>query len=145
LRESVVPARIAPATEKAARDIAARITGALDYVGIIGVELFLAREMGTEKLIVNEIAPRVHNSGHWTMDACVVSQFEQHVRAIAGWPLGNPERHSDVVMTNLLGEEAENWRNLAQEPHSGLHLYGKAESRPGRKMGHINRLTPRQD
>jgi 5-(carboxyamino)imidazole ribonucleotide synthase len=145
LRESVVPARIAPATEKAARDIAARITGALDYVGIIGVELFLAREMGTEKLIVNEIAPRVHNSGHWTMDACVVSQFEQHVRAIAGWPLGNPERHSDVVMTNLLGEEVESWRILAKEPHAALHLYGKAESRPGRKMGHINRLTPRQD
>jgi 5-(carboxyamino)imidazole ribonucleotide synthase len=144
LRESVVPARIAPDTAAAARDIAARITGALDYVGIIGVELFLAREMGKERLIVNEIAPRVHNSGHWTMDACAVSQFEQHIRAVAGWPLGNPERHSDVVMTNLLGEEAENWRNLAKEPHSGLHLYGKAESRPGRKMGHINRLTPRQ-
>jgi 5-(carboxyamino)imidazole ribonucleotide synthase len=145
LRESIVPAGIAPATARAARDIAARITGALDYVGIIGVELFLAREKGTETLIVNEIAPRVHNSGHWTMDACAVSQFEQHIRAVAGWPLGNPERHSDVVMTNLLGEEAENWRNLAREPQAGLHLYGKAESRPGRKMGHINRLTPRQD
>jgi 5-(carboxyamino)imidazole ribonucleotide synthase len=145
LRESVVPARIAPETAVAAREIAARITGALDYAGVIGVELFLAREIGVEKLIVNEIAPRVHNSGHWTMDACIVSQFEQHIRAVAGWPLGNPERHSDVVMTNLLGEEAENWRNLAKEAHAGLHLYGKAESRPGRKMGHINRLTPRQD
>jgi 5-(carboxyamino)imidazole ribonucleotide synthase len=144
LRESVVPARIAPQTAATARDIAARITGALDYVGIIGVELFLARERDTEKLIVNEIAPRVHNSGHWTMDACVVSQFEQHIRAVAGWPLGNPDRHSDVIMTNLLGEEAENWRNLARESHAGLHLYGKAENRPGRKMGHINRLTPRQ-
>jgi 5-(carboxyamino)imidazole ribonucleotide synthase len=145
LRESIVPAGIAPRTAMAARDIAARITEALDYVGIIGVELFLAREKGEERLIVNEIAPRVHNSGHWTMDACVVSQFEQHIRAVAGWPLGNPERHSNVVMTNLLGEEAENWRNLAREPQAGLHLYGKSECRPGRKMGHINRLTPRQD
>jgi 5-(carboxyamino)imidazole ribonucleotide synthase len=145
LRESIVPAQIAPQTAMAARDIAARITGALDYVGIIGVELFLARKKGGETLIVNEIAPRVHNSGHWTMDACVVSQFEQHIRAVAGWPLANTERHSDVIMTNLLGEEVENWRNLAREPHAGLHLYGKAESRPGRKMGHINRLTPRQD
>lgn len=145
LRESIVPARIAPETTAAARDIAARITGALDYVGVIGVELFLARETGTEKLIVNEIAPRVHNSGHWTMDACVVSQFEQHIRAVAGWPLGSPERHSDVVMTNLLGDEAQNWRKLAGEPQAGLHLYGKTKSPPGRKMGHINRLTPRQD
>jgi 5-(carboxyamino)imidazole ribonucleotide synthase len=145
LRESIVPGGIARETAMAAREIAARITGALDYVGIVGIELFLARERGGETLIVNEIAPRVHNSGHWTMDACVVSQFEQHIRAVAGWPLGNPERHSDVVMTNLLGDEAENWRNLAKEPGAGLHLYGKAESRPGRKMGHINRLTPRQD
>jgi 5-(carboxyamino)imidazole ribonucleotide synthase len=143
LRESIVPAAIAPATAAAAREIARRITAALDYVGVIGIELFLARE-GTEKLIVNEIAPRVHNSGHWTMDACVVSQFEQHIRAVAGWPLGSPERHSDVVMTNLLGDEAQDWRKLAQEPHAGLHLYGKTKSPPGRKMGHINRLTPRQ-
>jgi 5-(carboxyamino)imidazole ribonucleotide synthase len=145
LRSSIVPATIAAETEAEARDIAARITQALDYVGVIGVELFLARENGVEKLIVNEFAPRVHNSGHWTMDACLVSQFEQHIRAVAGWPLGSPDRHSDVVMTNLLGEEAENWENLAREPHIGVHLYGKAESRPGRKMGHVNRLTPRQD
>ena len=143
LHQSIVPAAIGPATAAAARDIAARITAALDYVGVIGVELFLARENG-ERLIVNEIAPRVHNSGHWTMDACLISQFEQHIRAVAGWPLGSPERHSDVVMTNLLGDEAQNWQDLAKEPNSGLHLYGKAESRPGRKMGHINRLTPRQ-
>jgi len=144
LHQSIVPAGIAQTTAAEARDIAGRITAALDYVGVIGVELFLARENGRERLVVNEIAPRVHNSGHWTMDACVVSQFEQHVRAIAGWPLGDPGRHSDVVMTNLLGDEAENWRNLAREPHAGLHLYGKEECRPGRKMGHINRLTPRQ-
>jgi 5-(carboxyamino)imidazole ribonucleotide synthase len=145
LHESVVPAAIAPETAVKARDIAHRITAALDYVGVIGVELFLAREKGAEKLVVNEIAPRVHNSGHWTMDACLVCQFEQHIRAVAGWPLGSPERHSNVVMTNLLGDEAGNWRKLAGEARTGLHLYGKAESRPGRKMGHINRLTPRQD
>ena len=144
LHQSIVPAAIAAGTEAAARDIASKITSALDYVGVIGVELFLARASGQERLIVNEIAPRVHNSGHWTMDACVVSQFEQHIRAVAGWPLGSPERHSDVVMTNLLSDEAGNWRNLAREPQVGLHLYGKAESRPGRKMGHFNRLTPRQ-
>jgi 5-(carboxyamino)imidazole ribonucleotide synthase len=145
LRESIVPAAIAPETAAAARDIAGRITAALDYVGVIGVELFLAREKGAETLIVNEIAPRVHNSGHWTMDACLVSQFEQHIRAVAGWPLGTPERHSNVVMTNLLGDEAQNWRKLAGEAQIGLHLYGKARSLPGRKMGHVNRLTPRQD
>lgn len=144
LHQSIVPAAIAAETAAEAREIAARITAALDYVGVIGVELFVARGPGGERLIVNEIAPRVHNSGHWTMDACVVSQFEQHVRAVAGWPLGDPARHSDVVMTNLLGEDAEKWQNLAREPHSGLHLYGKADCRAGRKMGHINRLTPRQ-
>ncbi|MGE0006206.1 MAG: 5-(carboxyamino)imidazole ribonucleotide synthase [Parvibaculaceae bacterium] len=144
LRESIVPAAVAPGIEAEAREIAARITGALDYVGVIGVELFLARAGGRDRLVVNEIAPRVHNSGHWTMDACLVSQFEQHVRAVAGWPLGSPERHSDVVMTNLLGEEARAWRDLARTPHAGVHLYGKREIRPGRKMGHVNRLTPRQ-
>lgn len=145
LRESIVPAAIAPQTAEMAREIAERITSALDYVGVIGVELFLTREGGRERLIVNEIAPRVHNSGHWTMDACVVSQFEQHIRAVAGWPLGSPHRHSDVVMTNLLGDEAQNWQKLAGEPQACLHLYGKTKSPPGRKMGHINRLTPRQD
>jgi len=144
LHQSIVPAAIAPEAAAQAHDIAQKITSALDYVGVIGVELFLARQGGKEGLFVNEIAPRVHNSGHWTMDACIVSQFEQHIRAVAGWPLGNPERHSDVVMTNLLGDEVENWRNLAREPQLGLHLYGKTKSPPGRKMGHFNRLTPRQ-
>ena len=145
LHQSIVPAAIVPETAAAARDIARRITAALDYVGVIGVELFLAQEGGRERLIVNEIAPRVHNSGHWTMDACLVSQFEQHIRAVAGWPLGDPERHSDVVMTNLLGDDAGKWAELASEPRTAVHLYGKAEARPGRKMGHVNRLTPRQD
>lgn len=141
LRTSKVPAAIAPGTAARAREVAARILGALDYVGVAGVEMFVAGG----GLTVNEIAPRVHNSGHWTMDACAVSQFEQHVRAICGWPLGDPARHSDVVMTNILGEEAEEWQRYAGAPASGLHLYGKAAWRPGRKMGHINRLAPRQD
>lgn len=139
LRHSVVPARIRPATAKAARDIAAKVVASLDYVGVIGVEMFVGKG---EELLVNEIAPRVHNSGHWTMDACAVSQFEQHIRAVAGWPLGDPSRHSDVVMTNLLGAEADRWREIAAEPGACLHLYGKSESRPGRKMGHVNRLSP---
>jgi 5-(carboxyamino)imidazole ribonucleotide synthase len=137
LRRSIVPAAIDPATAAAARDIAARVVAALDYVGVIGVEMFVSRD---NRLLVNEIAPRVHNSGHWTMDACAVSQFEQHIRAVAGWPLGDPARHSDVVMTNLLGAEAERWQEIAAEPGACIHLYGKSENRPGRKMGHVNRL-----
>ncbi|MBL8906875.1 MAG: ATP-grasp domain-containing protein, partial [Rhizobiales bacterium] len=141
LRHSIVPAKISKSTADAARDIASKVLAALDYVGVIGVEMFVTRD---GQVLVNEIAPRVHNSGHWTMDACAVSQFEQHIRAVAGWPLGDPSRHSDVVMTNLLGVEAERWREIAAEPGACLHLYGKGESRPGRKMGHVNRLGARQ-
>lgn len=140
LHTSTVPARIAPPTAEAARALGGRIIAALDYVGVIGIEMFVAGEA----VVVNEIAPRVHNSGHWTMDACLVSQFEQHVRAVCGWPLGDPARHSDVVMTNLLGEDAAAWEGLAGEANAALHLYGKSQARPGRKMGHVNRLTPRQ-
>lgn len=140
LKTSTVPARISPAVADKAMGFGSRIIAALDYVGVIGIEMFVAGE----QVIVNEIAPRVHNSGHWTMDACGVSQFEQHIRAVCGWPLGSPERHADVVMTNLLGAEADRWRDLAAEPRVHLHLYGKREARPGRKMGHFNRLTPRQ-
>ena len=118
---------------------------ALDYVGVIGVEFFVVAEGGGERLLVNEIAPRVHNSGHWTEDACAVSQFENHIRAIAGWPLGPTARHADVVMTNLIGAEAEDWAKLAAEPDARLHLYGKREARPGRKMGHVTRLRPRAE
>jgi 5-(carboxyamino)imidazole ribonucleotide synthase len=140
LRTSTVPARLsAPVAEKA-RDFGSRIIAALDYVGVIGVEMFVAGD----EVIVNEIAPRVHNSGHWTMDACHVSQFEQHVRAVCGWPLGTPERYADVVMTNILGDEINRWRELAGEPRVHLHLYGKGQARQGRKMGHFNRVTPRQ-
>lgn len=140
LKTSTVPADIAPVTTEMARAMGQRLIAALDYVGVIGIELFVSGE----EIIVNEIAPRVHNSGHWTMDACAVSQFEQHIRAISGWPLGSPERHSDVVMSNLLGDEASHWATLAAEPGTAIHLYGKTEARPGRKMGHVNRLTPRQ-
>jgi 5-(carboxyamino)imidazole ribonucleotide synthase len=94
-------------------------------------------------LIVNEIAPRVHNSGHWTLDACLASQFENHVRAICGWPLVETTRHSDAMMTNLIGSDADKWRELAAEPGTALHLYGKAEARAGRKMGHVTRLFPK--
>lgn len=140
LHRSIVPAGLPAGVEDKARGIAAKIVNALDYAGVIGVELFVA---GGE-VLVNEIAPRVHNSGHWTMDACYVSQFEQHMRAVAGWPLGDPQRHSDVTMTNLLGDEIDDWRRFAAEPGTVPHIYGKADARPGRKMGHLNRLTPRQ-
>ncbi len=140
LRTSTVPARIPAGVAEKARAMGRRIIEGLDYVGVIGIEMFVAGD----NVIVNEIAPRVHNSGHWTMDACTVSQFEQHIRAICGWPLGQASRHSDVVMTNLLGNEENRWRELSAEPDVRLHLYGKAEARSGRKMGHFNRLTPRQ-
>jgi 5-(carboxyamino)imidazole ribonucleotide synthase len=115
---------------------------ALDYVGVIGIELFVLGEGEDARLLVNEFAPRVHNSGHWTEDACAVSQFENHIRAIAGWPLGPTTRHSDVMMTNLIGSDVGDWQALAAEPNARLHLYGKRETRPGRKMGHANRLVP---
>jgi 5-(carboxyamino)imidazole ribonucleotide synthase len=140
LYTSTVPAVLEVELAIEAVYLAQRMADTLEYVGVMGVEFFV----GAHALYVNEIAPRVHNSGHWTQDACVVSQFEQHIRAVAGWPLGATFRHSNVVMTNLLGDEAAQWEKLADEPNLGLHLYGKAESRPGRKMGHYNRITPRQ-
>ena len=94
------------------------------------------------ELLVNEIAPRVHNTGHWTQDGCSVDQFEQHIRAVAGWPLGPTDAVAAVEMTNLLGDEAGGWREYASEPHTRVHLYGKREAKPGRKMGHINRVRP---
>ncbi|MCB1452991.1 MAG: ATP-grasp domain-containing protein, partial [Rhizobiaceae bacterium] len=139
LRSSTVPARISAATADAAREAAFAILKALDYVGVIGVEFFV---LGNGALIVNEIAPRVHNSGHWTEAACHVSQFEQHIRAIAGLPLGATTRHSDCVMENLIGDEVLAAPRLLAEPNLVLHLYGKAEARPGRKMGHFTRLNP---
>lgn len=139
LRTSVAPAPGAEALAGEALRIASAILGGLDYVGVLAVELFVL-ENGA--LWVNEIAPRVHNTGHWTMDACAVSQFEQHVRAVAGWPLGDPAPHSAARMDNLIGIDASAWQALAAEPGACLHLYGKGEARAGRKMGHVNRLSP---
>ncbi len=140
LRTSTVPAGVAPATARAAVAAAEAMTHALDYVGVMGLELFV---LGDGSIVVNEFAPRVHNSGHWTEAACDVSQFEQHVRAVAGWPLARPRRHSDAVMENLIGPEVDGARDRLAEPGSVLHLYGKGETRPGRKMGHVTRLRPR--
>lgn len=148
LRRSVVPAPIDAETVAEACRIAALILEKLDYVGVLGVEFFhLANHaQGHPSLLVNEIAPRVHNSGHWTMDACTTGQFENHIRAVAGWPLGPTTRHSDVEMENLIGSEIHAWHALlTAEPGASLHVYGKAEARPGRKMGHINRLRPRSE
>jgi 5-(carboxyamino)imidazole ribonucleotide synthase len=140
---SNVPAASSPALLAEATEIAWKIAEALRHVGVLAVELFQREEGATPSLVVNEIAPRVHNSGHWTLDACVVSQFENHVRAIAGWSLGDTTRHSDAVMTNLIGSEVERWRSLAADPMTSVHLYGKEEARPGRKMGHSTRLYPK--
>jgi 5-(carboxyamino)imidazole ribonucleotide synthase len=139
LHTTTVPAAISTATRMDAVLLTGKILNALDYVGVMGVEMFQS-EGGM--LLVNEIAPRVHNSGHWTIEACVIDQFQQHIRAVAGWPLGDGSRHSDAVMTNLIGEEAADWLTLAGES-AGLHLYGKAEIRTGRKMGHVTRIAPK--
>jgi len=139
LHTSTVPADISTETTEAAKMIARTLITALDYVGVLAVELF---QTGST-LLVNEFAPRVHNSGHWTLDACAISQFENHIRAICGWPLGAADRHSDALMTNLIGREVDRWEALAQQPSTALHLYGKAEARPGRKMGHVTQIAPR--
>ena len=137
LRTTTIPARLSPAQRSDAVLLAAQILNKLDYVGVMGVELFVT----PEGLIVNEIAPRVHNSGHWTQNGCTVDQFEQHIRAVAGWPLGDGKRHSNVVMENLIGDDMDRVPDLARDGASALHLYGKAEVKPGRKMGHVNRVT----
>ena len=139
LRRSTVPAPLSSAQADEAKAIARRIAEALDYVGVIGVELFVTK---SGELLVNEIAPRVHNSGHWTIEACATSQFEQHIRAVAGWPLGDPTRHSDALMQNIVGEEAADWRALSSNG-GALHLYGKSEIREGRKMGHVTWISPK--
>jgi 5-(carboxyamino)imidazole ribonucleotide synthase len=137
LRTSTVPAAISSATAEEAQRIAHAIAEALDYVGVLGIEFFV---LDGGKLLVNEIAPRVHNSGHWTEAVCVTDQFEQHIRAICGWRLGDPSRTADVVMENLIGDEAIEIADILNDSIRP-HLYGKAESRAGRKMGHINRIV----
>jgi len=148
LSTSHAPARISSDCAAEAVVCAKKIADALDYVGIIGVEMFVCEGSAgngsaVQTIKVNEIAPRVHNSGHWTLDGAVTSQFEQHVRAIAGWPLGATTRHGAAVeMRNLIGDEADAWAKILAEPGACLHLYGKAHARPGRKMGHVTRIFP---
>ncbi len=142
LIESRVPAGVSDAVAGHARDIAGRIADALDHVGVLAVEFFVADTDEPDSLLVNEIAPRVHNSGHYTSDACVTSQFEQHIRAICGWPLGDMRRHSDAVMVNIIGSDVGAWRDFAGSGAS-VSLYGKAEARPERKMGHLTQTAPR--
>ncbi len=136
LHTTTVPARLTSAQRTDAVLLAGKILNALDYVGVMGVELFVT----PRGLLVNEFAPRVHNSGHWTQNGCAVDQFEQHIRAITGWPLGPGTRHSDVRMLNLIGDDVDMAPTLAQHPQTAVHLYGKAEARPGRKMGHVNEV-----
>jgi 5-(carboxyamino)imidazole ribonucleotide synthase len=139
LKVSRVPAAIPESTAGEARRIATTIAQKFGYVGVLAVEMFVLRNGG--ELLVNEIAPRVHNSGHWTIDGASVSQFEQHIRAVAGWPLGKPIRHGRrVEMTNLIGDEVEDYRRWLGVPGAAVHLYGKTAVRPGRKMGHVTRV-----
>jgi 5-(carboxyamino)imidazole ribonucleotide synthase len=137
LKISRVPARVSDAVAAEARRIAETIAREFAYVGVFAVEMFV---LGDGGILVNEIAPRVHNSGHWTIDGASVSQFEQHVRAVAGWPLATPIRRGRVEMTNLIGSEVEDYRTWLAMPGTAVHLYGKAAVRPGRKMGHVTRV-----
>lgn len=141
LETSSVPAGIATKTAQLAEAIARHIAGEIDLIGLLAVEMFVTKE---GRVLVNELAPRPHNSGHWSLDGAVTSQFEQHIRAVCGLMLGNPARHSNTVMTNLIGDEVESWPQLLADPDIKLHLYGKRQARPGRKMGHWNRIKPRK-
>jgi 5-(carboxyamino)imidazole ribonucleotide synthase len=138
LKISRVPAALSDATAQEARRIAGTIAGSFAYIGVLAVEMFVLGN-GRE-LLVNEIAPRVHNSGHWTLDGASVSQFEQHIRAVAGWPLAKPLRHGRVEMVNLIGHEIDDYRSWLTVPGAALHIYGKVAARPGRKMGHVTRV-----
>lgn len=139
LRESRVPASVGGAALETARDVACRLAASLGYVGVMAVEMFADAD---GVVLVNEIAPRVHNSGHWTIEACATDQFEQHIRAICGLPLGDTTRTYDAVMTNLLGDDIDAWRAYLNDPLTKLHIYGKNEVRAGRKMGHVTKLSP---
>ena len=140
LRISRVPAAIPETVAAQARAVAERIANALNYVGVLAVEMFVVQSDGGPTVLVNEIAPRVHNSGHWTLDGASISQFEQHIRAIAGWPLGKPVRHGPVIMTNLIGDDIYDYEQWLTVPGASVHLYGKGRPRPGRKMGHVTQV-----
>lgn len=143
------PAQIPESMSLTAVQSALTIADKMDLVGLLAVEMFVTVDKNTgglgpnSMLLVNEIAPRPHNSGHWTMDACISSQFDQFVRAVVGLQLGSAEPHHDAIMTNLIGDDVESWRDVVNHSKSVLHLYGKSETRPGRKMGHVNTLYPR--
>jgi 5-(carboxyamino)imidazole ribonucleotide synthase len=141
LDTTIAPARVMPEIAMRAEAIARHIAEKLDLVGLLAVEMFVTH--GGE-VLVNELAPRPHNSGHWTIDACYTNQFEQLVRAICSLPLGSPERHSDAVMKNLIGADIEQWREAVNDPLQKIHLYGKDEALPGRKMGHVTKLSARR-
>ncbi|HXN68130.1 MAG TPA: 5-(carboxyamino)imidazole ribonucleotide synthase [Bradyrhizobium sp.] len=140
LKISRAPADISDALAARARAIAESIANALNYVGVLAVEMFVVQTNGGPNVLVNEIAPRVHNSGHWTLDGASISQFEQHIRAIAGWPLGKPVRHGPVTMTNLIGDDILGYEEWLTVPGATVHLYGKGAPRPGRKMGHVTQV-----
>ena len=140
LKISRAPADISDALAARARGIAETIANALNYVGVLAVEMFVVHGDGGAGVLVNEIAPRVHNSGHWTLDGASISQFEQHIRAIAGWPLGKPLRHGPVTMTNLIGDDINGYEQWLTVPGTTVHLYGKGAPRPGRKMGHVTQV-----
>ncbi len=138
LHTSTVPSSLSANLAQTALEQAIIIATALDHVGVLAVEFFVTK---SGDLIINEIAPRVHNSGHWTQDGCTACQFQQHMRAVAGWPLGDPTRHAPrIEMTNLIGDDVLLWKGLASETGAFLHLYGKRDAREGRKMGHVNRI-----
>ncbi|HYD88860.1 MAG TPA: 5-(carboxyamino)imidazole ribonucleotide synthase [Vitreimonas sp.] len=137
LSRTTLPARVGADVERAAQDAAKRVMEAFDYVGVLTIEFFV---MPDGSLVANEMAPRVHNSGHWTIEGALTSQFEQHIRAVAGWPLGSTKRLAGVEMVNLIGEDAEAWPALAADADARLHLYGKRDTRAGRKMGHVTKL-----
>ncbi len=141
LSRSKVPAALSAAAAEQAVAIAQRLAAALNYVGVMAVEMFVIDDSEAGPF-VNEIAPRVHNSGHWTLDGAVTSQFEQHIRAVCGWPLGSTRRHGDIDMRNLLGDEVNQWRDLLAIEGACVHLYGKRDVRPGRKMGHVTVVRP---
>jgi len=145
LHRSVAPATLSPDVAEDAIATARKIAERLDYVGVFAIEYFIVPENGRDRLFVNEMAPRVHNSGHWTIDGAMTSQFEQHIRAVAGWPLGLTElKAAGAEMINLIGDDILSWREIAAEPGAFLHHYGKKETRLGRKMGHVNRLLTKR-
>jgi 5-(carboxyamino)imidazole ribonucleotide synthase len=137
LSRTTLPAQVSEALTNAARDAATKVLEAFDYVGVLTLEFFV---MADGSLVANEMAPRVHNSGHWTIEGALTSQFEQHIRAVAGWPLGPTTRVAGIEMLNLIGEDANAWASLAADPDARVHLYGKRDARAGRKMGHVTKL-----